>query len=92
MHYGPMTEDVPAWIRNMPLEEQIRDVEQGANIVEAATHEIGEWQVAKGRGPLTLHTMMQGGPINLGWTKPNCFAPISGADDAPTPLKVPDNV
>jgi hypothetical protein len=92
MPYGPMVEGVPEWIRTMPMEEQIGEAAQGVSSVKAAAHEVEEWQAAKGGGPLTLHTMMQGGPVNLRWTGSNCFAPIDGANNTHTPSKVTENV
>jgi hypothetical protein len=102
--YGPSAEEAPAWIRNMPLEEQIGEATlapsaaPAPNVVKAASREVGEWQAAKGGRPgsaaaedLTLHTMMQGGPVNLGWTTTNRFAPIASTDDVSTPSKVTDN-
>jgi hypothetical protein len=88
----------------MPLEEQtgeailVPSVAPAPNVVEAASHKVSEWQAAKARGPvgaaagvLTLHTMMQAGPVNLGWTTTNRFTPIAGTDDAATPSEVTNN-
>jgi hypothetical protein len=87
--YGPAAEEVPEWIRNMPLEEQIGDANSGKDVVLEADRESREWKAVNASGPLTLHTMMQGGPVNLGWTRANRFAPISDTQD--TPSKVTDN-
>jgi hypothetical protein len=96
--YGPTVEEIPDWICNMPLEEQIWGLTSAPNMVEAATLEVSEWQAAKGgrqvtkdTGPLTLHTIMQGGPVNLRWTSTNRFAPIIDAEEVSTPSKVTDN-
>jgi hypothetical protein len=89
--YGPLAEEVPEWIHNMPLEEQIGDAHQEVNVVEAAKQEISKWQAVKSKGPLTLHTMMQGGPVNLGWTGTNRFTSIASATDVPIPSKVTEN-
>jgi hypothetical protein len=89
--YGPTSEEIPEWIRNMPLEEQIGEAHPGASTIDTATLEVSEWQAAKSRGPRTLHTMMRGGPVNLGWTGTNHFTPIADADDASTPSKVTEN-
>jgi hypothetical protein len=98
--YGPTDEDVPSWIWNMPLEEQIGDAAQGPSAVETADKASREWRaitssgsVNKATGPLVLHTMMQpaGRPVNLGWMGSNHFDALSGADAGPPPSKVTDN-
>jgi hypothetical protein len=98
LSYGPSAEEMPPWICNMPLEEQTGEAILAPNMVEAASHKVSEWQAAKAGGPvgaaagvLTLHTMMQAGPVNLGWTTTNRFTPIAGTDDAATPSEVTNN-
>jgi hypothetical protein len=88
--YGPTAEEVLVWIRNMPLEEQTRDASHGAVAVAEADEAIGDWRATK-LGPLTLHTMMQGGPVNLGWSGTNRFAAIADTSGEPTPSKVANN-
>jgi hypothetical protein len=91
VNYSPFMEEVPDWIANMPLDEQIGDAHSGLNAVAEADQAIGDWKVLK-RGPLTLHTMMQGGPVNLGWTSSNRFDPIADVPDASVPSNVTNNV
>jgi hypothetical protein len=85
--YGPVEDPADNWLRNMPLEEQIRDANT-LGTVEAADAGSREWKkiTADARGPppgSVLHTMMMPGggrPVNLGWAVPNrfsCYASLS---------------
>jgi hypothetical protein len=89
--YGPAAEEVLSWLANMTLEEQISGVPTVGNMVDDADQASKDWNVVKS-GPLVLHTIMQGGPVNLGWSTSNCFATI--AEDVPSvivPSEVTDN-
>jgi hypothetical protein len=98
--YGPKEDPADDWLRNMPLEEQIREAAPALSAVETADAEMKEWKAIKasgaGRtpaGPSVLHTMMirDGRPIHLGWTGANRFSTLDGPQDTATPSKVTDN-
>jgi hypothetical protein len=100
LSYGPREDPADDWLRNMPLEEQIGEVDQGRSAVETADAEMKEWKAVKASdasqpsaGPSVLHTMMvQGGrPVNLGWSGANRFSTLGGPSDSATPSKVTDN-
>jgi hypothetical protein len=96
--YGPVEDPADDWIRNMPLEEQIRDA-NAPSAVEATDAGSWEWKkiTADARAPpagSVLHTMMMPGggrPVNLGWVAPNRFSALGGPQDEAAPSKVADN-
>jgi hypothetical protein len=92
--YGPTAEDIPSWVRNMPLEEQISGDAPGPSAMETASAELTKWKAVKASGPRTLHTMMnpgRGPPVNLGWTGVNRFSTLEWSKNDPAPSKVANN-